>query len=40
LEHMKIDTAKWSHLEAYMDRLFERPAFKRSLSESEQMMQD
>ncbi len=40
LSHMKVDTAKWSHLEAYMDRLFERPAFERSLSESEQMMHD
>ncbi|MDX8392517.1 MAG: glutathione S-transferase N-terminal domain-containing protein [Mariprofundaceae bacterium] len=40
LPHMKIDTAKWSHLEAYMDRLFERSAFARSLSENEQMMRD
>ncbi|HXH71543.1 MAG TPA: glutathione binding-like protein, partial [Mariprofundaceae bacterium] len=28
-----IDTAKFGNLEAYMDRLFERPAFERSLSE-------
>ncbi len=40
LAAMGIDTAKWSHLEAYMDRLFERPAFERSLSEHEQMMHD
>ena len=35
-----VDTSNWSHLEAYMDRLFERPAFERSLSESEQMMHE
>jgi len=40
LKAMGIDTAKWSHLEGYMDRLFERPAFERSLSEHEQMMHD
>jgi len=40
LASMGVDTAAWSHLEAYMDRLFERPAFERSLSESEQMMHD
>jgi len=40
LEPMGIDTAKWPHLEAYMDRLFERPAFAQSLSEHEQMMHD
>jgi len=40
LSPMGIDTAKWPHLEAYMDRLFERPAFERSLSEHEQMMHD
>lgn len=34
-----VDTAKWNNLEAYMDRLFERPAFERSLSEVEEMMQ-
>lgn len=35
-----VDTGPWQNLEAYMDRLFERPAFERSLSESEQMMRD
>jgi len=40
LSPMGVDTAKWPHLEAYMDRLFERPAFERSLSEHEQMMHD
>jgi len=35
-----VDTSKWVHLEAYMDRLFERPAFRRSLSEYEEMMHD
>ncbi|OIO68637.1 MAG: stringent starvation protein A [Zetaproteobacteria bacterium CG12_big_fil_rev_8_21_14_0_65_55_1124] len=40
LSPMGIDTARWPHLEAYMDRLFERPAFERSLSEHEQMMHD
>jgi len=35
-----IDTSKWVHLQAYMDRLFERPAFVRSLSEYEEMMHD
>ncbi len=35
-----VDTGRWQNLEAYMDRLFERPAFERSLSESEQMMRD
>jgi len=38
LSPMGIDTARWSNLEAYMDRLFERPAFERSLSEHEQML--
>jgi len=38
LSPMGVDTAKWSNLEAYMDRLFERPAFERSLSEHEQML--
>ncbi len=33
-----VDTSKMPHLEAYMDRLFERPAFERSLSEFEQML--
>ena len=33
-----IDTAKLGNLEAYMDRLFERPAFERSLSEYEDML--
>jgi RNA polymerase-associated protein len=40
LSSFGIDTAKWPKLEAYMDRLFERSAFKRSLSEHEQMLQD
>lgn len=40
LSPMGVDTVKWPHLEAYMDRLFERPAFERSLSEHEQMMHD
>lgn len=34
----QMDMGKWSNLEAYMDRLFERPAFERSLSEHEQML--
>ncbi len=38
LSPMDIDTSRWSNLEAYMDRLFERPAFERSLSEHEQML--
>ncbi|GMQ99987.1 MAG: glutathione S-transferase N-terminal domain-containing protein [Zetaproteobacteria bacterium] len=38
LSPMGVDTTKWSNLEAYMDRLFERPAFERSLSEHEQML--
>lgn len=33
-----VDTSKWPKLEAYMDRLFERSAFERSLSETEEMM--
>lgn len=40
LAPMGVDTSKWTHLEGYMDRLFERPAFERSLSEHEQMMHD
>lgn len=40
LPSIGIDTAKWNHLEGYMDRLFERPAFERSLSEHEQMLRD
>jgi len=35
-----IDTSKWTHLEAYMGRLFERAAFVRSLSEYEEMLHD
>ncbi len=35
-----VDTARWSNLETYMDRIFERPAFERSLSEYEQILQD
>lgn len=38
LSPLGVDTADWPHLEAYMDRLFERPAFEQSLSEHEQMM--
>jgi len=38
LSPMAVDTAKWPNLEAYMNRLFERPAFERSLSEHEQML--
>ncbi len=40
LSSQGVDTSKWPHLEAYMDRLFERPAFERSLSEHEQMLHD
>ena len=40
LKHNGIDKSKWTHLESYMDRLFERPAFIRSLSEYEEMMHD
>ncbi len=40
LSSMGVDTSKWGNLEGYMDRLFERPAFQRSLSEHEQMLQD
>jgi RNA polymerase-associated protein len=40
LSSLGVDTAPWNHLEAYMDRLFERPAFERSLSEFEQMLRD
>ena len=38
LSPLGVDTASWPNLEAYMDRLFERPAFERSLSEHEQML--
>ena len=38
LSPMGVDTFRWSNLEAYMDRLFERSAFERSLSEHEQML--
>jgi len=40
LPSVGVDTSKWTHLEAYMDRLFERSAFERSLSEHEQMLRD
>ena len=40
LSSQKVDTSKWPHLEAYMDRLFERSAFKRSLSDHEQMLHE
>lgn len=40
LPSIDVDTADWTHLEGYMDRLFERPAFERSLSEYEQMLRD
>jgi len=32
-----IDVSELRHLQAYMDRLFERPAFQRSLTEDEEM---
>ena len=32
-----IDVSELRHLQAYMDRLFERPAFRRSLTEDEEM---
>jgi RNA polymerase-associated protein len=35
-----VDTARWSNLEVYMDRIYDRPAFERSLSEYEQILQD
>jgi len=38
LSPLGMDTSKWSNLESYMDRLFERSAFERSLSEHEQML--
>ncbi|MDX8402300.1 MAG: glutathione binding-like protein [Mariprofundaceae bacterium] len=38
LDPLGVDTSKMPNLEAYMDRLFERPAFERSLSEYEQML--
>ncbi len=38
LSPLGMDTAKWPNLESYMDRLFERSAFERSLSEHEQML--
>lgn len=37
LQPESVDTTKWRHLEAYMDRLFQRPAFQRSLTEDEEM---
>ena len=40
LQPLGIDTSAWNNLEGYMDRLFERPAFERSLSEHEQMMRE
>ncbi|RMG91642.1 MAG: stringent starvation protein A [Zetaproteobacteria bacterium] len=40
LQPMGVDTSGWANLEAYMDRLFERPAFERSLSEYEQMLHE
>jgi len=40
LESNGISTEDWPSLEAYMDRLFERPAFERSLSEHEKMLRD
>jgi len=40
LSSLGIDTSNMGNLESYMDRLFERPAFKRSLSEHEQMLQE
>jgi len=40
LAPMGVRTASWRHVEAYMDRLFARPAFERSLSEHEQMLRE
>jgi len=40
LSSLGMDTARWNYLEGYMDRLFERSAFERSLSEFEQMLRD
>jgi len=40
LDSIGVDTSEWTNLEVYMDRLFERPAFERSLSENEQMLRD
>jgi len=40
LESNGISTFDWPNLEAYMDRVFERPAFERSLSEHEKMLRD
>ncbi|NWF39138.1 stringent starvation protein A [Mariprofundus sp. NF] len=40
LPSIGLDTAKWGNLEGYMDRLFERSAFERSLSEHEQMLRE
>ena len=40
LPSIGVDTARWNNLEGYMDRLFERTAFERSLSEYEQMLRD
>ncbi len=38
LAPLGLDMSRWPALESYMDRLFERPAFERSLSEHEQML--
>lgn len=38
LSPIGVDTSGWANLEEYMDRLFSRPAFERSLSEYEQML--
>jgi RNA polymerase-associated protein len=38
LRPYNIDLAKWSNLKRYADRLFERPAFERALSEHEEML--
>ena len=40
LPSIGIDSSSWYNLEGYMDRLFERPAFERALSEHEQMLRD
>ncbi len=40
LPSVGVDTSKLGNLEAYMDRLFERSAFERALSEHEQMLRD
>lgn len=40
LKPNNIDASKWPNMRRYMDRIFERPAFERALSEYEEMLQD